>query len=192
MRKKLLVQVWDTRVLAARACPRTRRGARDVTCRLARGRGGATRPPLHPRRQSLLQCGLLQRFCGCTLSLLFPHHQDLDEIFVSHGFRPLAQPRLLPFCKLQRFAEFFALAPQSFLLLPQCGNLLGQGVYFQDILHLLRSGGEFRRRSRSCCGACSPGAGGSAPHGLSCGSSGGLAGPRVSRWWPTGRRRSSC
>ena len=57
-------------------------------------------------------------FCGCKLSLLFAHHQDLDEIFVSHGFRPLAQPRLLPFCKLQGFAEFFALAPQCFLLLP--------------------------------------------------------------------------
>jgi hypothetical protein len=78
------------------------------------------------------------------------------------------------------------------LLLPQRGNLLRQGVFFQDILHLLRSGGEFRCRSRCCCGARSPGAGGSAPHALGCGSSGGLADPRVSRRWPTGRRRSSC
>ena len=67
------------------------------------------------------------RWCG-EFSLLFPHHQDLDGVFVCESFCVLAQASLFLLRKAQGLAQALAAAPQSVLLLAQGAYLSGQGV----------------------------------------------------------------
>ena len=67
--------------------------------------------------------------CG-EFSLLFPHHQDLDEVFVCQSLCVLAQPSLFLPRNAQGLAEVFLLTPQSVLLLAQGAYLFGQRIFF--------------------------------------------------------------